>query len=415
MDLPMHIVMLSDYETQYGAAISASRLAEALCQQQYRVTRIVGEWDRAEHPWATVRLWPSLFVWGMCHVMAHDPWLEFSAWSLGRQLHSILDDLQPDVINIHNLHGMMWTGWSLDLVRACAEHAPTVWTLHDMWSLTGRCAYSYDCGKFSTGCDAGCPTYGEYPELEPSRIAEAWLQRRELLSHFSQLAAVNPSTWLKRQAQQGLWARHRVEGIPNGLPLDVYCPMDRGRARSELGLPATGPVLIAIATNLAERRKGAALLIEALRRLPPRSMTLITLGAGHLDCDIEGIDVHPLGYVADERTKMLAYNAADLSVHPAPVDNLPNTVMEALACGTPVVGFPIGGVREMVRPGETGWLADDVTGDALARALSNALEQVAGGVDLRKSCRVVAEAEYGADLQADRYVALFRSMLSSEI
>jgi glycosyltransferase involved in cell wall biosynthesis len=410
----MHIVMLSDHETQFGAAISASRLSEALCRQQHRVTRIVGEWDGAEHPWATVRLWPALFLWRMRRVMPRDPWREFSAWSMGRQLHAILDDLQPDVINIHNLHGMLWMGWSLDLIRVCVEHAPTVWTLHDMWSFSGRCAYSYDCGKFSTGCDAACPTPREYPELESGRIVGAWLQRRGLLRDFPHLAAVTPSTWLKRQAQQSLWAEHRVEVIPYGLPLHVYCPTDRRGARSELGLPATGPVVIAIAANLGERRKGVGLMVEALRRMSRRPITLLTLGAGHLDCDIEGIRVFPMGYVADERTKMMAYNAANLSIHPAPVDNLPNTVMEALACGTPVVGFRIGGVPEMVRPGETGWLSDDVTGDALARALSDALEQVEGGVDLRENCRAVAEAEYDADLQADRYVALFRPLLANE-
>ncbi len=407
----MHIVMLSDYETQFGAAIAASRLADELCSQQHRVTRIVGEWDRTKHPWATVRLWPTLPIWGMRHLMPHALWQDLSASFLGHQLHSLLNVLQPDVINIHNLHRMTWTGWSVSLVRECLKHAPTVWTLHDMWSFTGRCAYSYDCGRFATGCGTACPTPAEYPVLEPKRIGGAWLQRRELLSHFPILTAVTPSTWLKRQAQQGLWTKHAVEVIPNGLPLSVYHPMDRGQARSELGLPATAPVLIAIAADLAERRKGAGMLVKALRRLSGRQITLITLGSGVLQCDVEGVNLHPLGYITDEQTKMVAYNAADISVHPAPVDNFPNTVMEALACGTPVVAFPIGGIPEMVRPGETGWLADDVSGDALARALSDALDQVAGGADLRRNCRAAAEAEYGADRQAGRYIALFQSML----
>src|SRR5262249_14187929 len=112
-----------------------------------------------------------------------------------------------------------------------------------------------------------------------------------------------------------------------------------------------------------------------------------------------------------ERIRALAYNAADLLVHPAPVDNLPNVVLEALACGTPVLGFRIGGVPEMVRPGQTGWLAQEVSAAALARGLDAALQDLAQGVDLRPSCRAVAEAEFDDAVQAQRYLQLFRSLL----
>ena len=410
----MRIVMLSDFETQFGAAISASRLAEALCRQ-HRVTRIVGWCDAAAHPWTTVRLWPSLFAWGMRHVMPDASWREFSARFLSRRLRSIIDDLQPDVINVHNLHGMSWTGWSINLVRECAASAPTVWTLHDMWSFTGRCAYSYDCGKFSTGCDTTCPTPSEYPDLQPARIQRTWRQRRDLLDSLAHLTAVAPSMWLERQAHSGLWANHRIEVIPYGLSLNTYFLVPRKQARMELGLHPTRPVVVVAAANLTERRKGVSMLVEALRRLRPRPITVITLGDGQLDCHIDGIDLHPMGYISDERAKAMVYNAADLLVHPAPVDNLPNTVMEALACGTPVVGFPIGGVPEMVRPGKTGWLAEDVSSDALARTLSEALDQVSSGVDLRGGCRAVAEADYSLERQAVRYTALFESLLSSKV
>ncbi len=406
----MHIVMLSDVETRGGAAVSASRLAGALCREQHRVTRIVARRDGVDHPWVTAELWPSLLRWGLRHIMPGDSWKKFNASSLSRQLDAMLDKLQPDVINIHNLHEMIWAGWSLDLVGVCLEHAPTVWTLHDMWSFTGRCAYDYDCGKFLTGCDASCPTAAEYPVLAPERIASAWQQRKRLFDAAPRLLAITPSAWLRFQAESGIWRGHRIALIPNGLPLDVYCPMDREQARSKLGLQRAGPVILMAANNLSERRKGGPLFIEALRHLSRRPLTVITVGAGELDCHFEGIEVHPLGFLTDEQSLAMAYNAADLTVHAAPFDNLPNTVMESIACGTPAVGFPIGGMPDMVRPGQTGWLVKDVSGRDLALAIDDALVQIAAGVNLRATCRTVAEAEYGADLQAQRYLAVFQSL-----
>jgi glycosyltransferase involved in cell wall biosynthesis len=150
-------------------------------------------------------------------------------------------------------------------------------------------------------------------------------------------------------------------------------------------------------------------LLDAIARVRTRPLTLLLLGEGPLAIRDPEITVHALGYVDHDRTKVLAYNAADVSVHPAPVDNLPNTVLEALACGTPVIGLPIGGVPEMVRPGKTGWLADAATAEALAAALAQALDDVVSGIDMRQSCRQVADDEYSQDLQASRYVHLFES------
>jgi len=177
-----------------------------------------------------------------------------------------------------------------------------------------------------------------------------------------------------------------------------------------LGIETPAPVVLTAAQNLNERRKGGKILVEALQKVSIRPRTLITLGHGRLPIAANDITLHPLGYIDHERTKVLAYNAADLSVHPAPVDNLPNTVMEAIACGTPVVGFAVGGVPDMVRPKQTGWLANEVSPDALAAAIDTALTDLGYGVDLRDSCRAVAEAEYSSDLQARRYLDLFESL-----
>jgi glycosyltransferase involved in cell wall biosynthesis len=410
----MHIVMLSDAETEGGAVVAASRLAQALVEAGQKVTRLVAYPDGDEHTWNTSSLTspdpPALGRRIMRRLLPEGPRRSWDRSAVHNRLAARLDSLSPDVINVHNLHKAAGDNWSAELARICGDQAPTVWTLHDMWSFTGRCAYSYDCKKFLSGCDSTCPTPEEHPPLAPDKIAQAWNERRRVLSSNANLTAVAPSRWLAREAREGLWAGRRVEVIPYGLPLNVYRPVERALARDALGIKARGPVLVMAAQFLTERRKGGEILEKALAQLSRRPITLVTLGAGHLGFRADGVHVHELGYVDHERTKVLAYSAADLFAHPAPVDNLPNVVMESLACGTPVVGFAIGGMTDMVRPGRTGWLCDSVSPEALAITLQQALSDVDHGTDLRGSCRAVAEAEYDSSLQARQYLSLFRSL-----
>jgi glycosyltransferase involved in cell wall biosynthesis len=406
--------MLSDAETKGGAGIAATRLAEALHRLGHRVTRIVHLASRQDHSWSTLSLDSDSPLRRMTRVMLPSQLRKASEMqSAQRRLDEVLDILSPDVVNVHNLHGYgaaRKAGWSPDLVEICANHAPTVWTLHDMWSFTGRCAYSYDCRKFLTGCDATCPTPTEHPALAPKKIARAWESRRQLLSAQHHLVAVAPSRWMAHEAQAGLWASHRVEVIPYGLPLNIYRPLDRVSAREALGIRARGPALLLAADNLTERRKGMSVLLEALQFVSHRPLTLLIMGTGSLTHDKKEIFHFHLGYLQDEHHKVLAYSAADILVHPAPVDNLPLVVMESIACGTPVVAFTIGGLPDLVRPGQTGWIADVVSSQTLASKIQQAINDLDHGMDLRPTCRQIAENEFDADLQAQRYLQLYRSL-----
>jgi glycosyltransferase involved in cell wall biosynthesis len=401
--------MLSDNESSGGAAIAASRLAEALVGLGAEVIRIVGHRDWRNHPWRTELLMTHREYLVMKAIGKVSARLQTRAVNLValRRLKVLLTQLKPDIINVHNLHN---AGWNLQLVDLSARLAPLVWTLHDMWSFTGRCAYAYDCRRFVTGCDATCPSPLEYPSLDPVLIGRAWKRRRRLLAHYANLAAICPSDWLAQEARTGLWAGHRVEVIPNGVPLGRYLPLSRELARAALGLNLERPVVLAAAQSLTERRKGGKVIVEAIENTQHRPFTLVTLGHGRLSIASDGIEVLSLGHIDHERTLVLAYNAADLFVHPAPVDNLPNVVMEAIACGTPCVGFATGGVPEMVRRGTTGWLAQRVSAPALADVVDQALASIQQGTDLRASCRAVAEQEYGASLQAERYLDFFASL-----
>jgi glycosyltransferase involved in cell wall biosynthesis len=397
--------MVSDQETIGGAAIAAARLATGLIDEGHEVVRVVEQVDGSRHRWATVRWEDRLRPrHKLLNRLGRSPRAIYERSAAG-ELEHIVRDLQPDVVNLHNLHSATGSGWSPRLLAAAARVAPTAWTLHDMWSFTGRCAYNYDCRKFLTGCDETCPTPFENPVLQPDKIAGAWALRREMFAGLGNVRAVAPSRWLAAEAAAGFWGIERVAVIPNGVPLDLYRPIDRAEARVSLGLPTDRPLLLVVAQDFRDRRKGLRLLEAALRQVEPKPC-LVTVGAGSPARAANDAFTRHLGYISGEEKAVLAFNAADALVHPSIADNLPNAVIEALACGTPVIGFPVGGVVDMVRPGLTGWLADEVSSVALAKAIDIALSAIDAS-PLRESCRQVAEDEYGHDRQARAYLELF--------
>lgn len=413
----MHVVMVSDNETRGGAGAAAGRLADGLAAAGVRVTRLVGRTDPGPHSWATVRLTSEQ---GLPRRLLRKVLPAVGDWRDGRdalrELDTRLTELRPDVINLHNIHSIghvLYSHFPVSAVDRCTRHAPVVWTMHDQWSYTGRCGYAFDCRKFLTGCDRRCPTPHEQPQLAPGKIAGAWAAKKRILDSHPRLVAVAPSRWMAAEATAGLWAGHRVEVIPNGLPLDVYRPFDPRAARAALRLPDGAPVLVAVAEDLTERRKGGRLLVDALAHTRRRPLTVLTLGKQPLPSVPDGVTAVHLGYLSSERLTALTYSAGDLFVHPALADNLPNVFLEAFACGLPAVGFPVTGMTDLIRPGITGWFAADVSAPALAVAIDTALAVLTGGADYRARCRAVAEAEYPVSLQADRYRRLFAELAAA--
>ena len=305
----MNVVFLSDHGSQGGAAVAAGGVIRSLMEGNHGdvfhhilffkddATSTAGQGTL--HP-----LWyeetglkrhlyrlPRKLLTG---IFPRPHTKEFAA----RRLRAKLAGLRPDVINVHNLHAAAPWGWGPHLVEVCLEFAPVVWTLHDMWSFTGRCAYSYDCRKFITGCDASCPTPTENPALAPDQIRAAWEERRYIYArHHSDLVLVAPSRWLADEARAGLFAEHRVEVIPYGLPLWFHgwhslSPAARADARRELGINPAGPVLLIAAFDLGERRKGAEILPRLWQHIQQRPLTVLTMGRGAIAIDDPLIEVH---------------------------------------------------------------------------------------------------------------------------
>lgn len=406
----MRILMLSDGETRGGASTAAARLALGLTRLGHEVLRVVRFPDPPSapppgqaHPWRTAVIeTPAELV---------RDWLEPPSRAaqefVRAELARVIDAFRPQAVSLHNLHGATRHGWSAALAGQCAQAAPTVWTLHDLWSATGRCAYTGGCRLHrSGGCGAGCPSWNEYPACAPEHIAAQLAEKRAVLEGSPELCAAAPSAWLAREAAQGLWAGRRVEVLANGLDLDVFRPVERAEARKRLGLPEGGRVLLAASLLLDDPRKGTDILLTALPLLEPGA-TLLLMGGGGLEVAEGRVNVRRLGLLTDDAAKVLAFSAADVLVHPAREDNLPNTVAEALACGTPVAGFSVGGVAEMLEDG-AGVAAGELSPKALAQAIAAVLAQDARAARVR--CRELAEKRYDLPAQAGALARIFAEL-----
>lgn len=281
---------------------------------------------------------------------------------------------------------------------------PVVWTLHDMNPFTGGCHYSGTCPRFAEQCGC-CPALRSDVFNDPSN--QAFRRKADALDD-TRVAVVSPSRWLAGEsARSRLFNRYEHHVIANPVDTGVFRPIDPAAARAALGVPADAKVVLFIAESAGVKRKGIGHVIDVADRLRGAVPGLTFLSLGKATPPLPaGVPHVPLGFVAADRLLPIAYSAADLTLVPSLQDNLPNTVVESLACGTPVVGFDVGGIPDMVRDGVTGHVVPAGDAAAMAAAARRVLTAASPG-DLRRTCRAVADAEYSAAVQGRRYAELY--------
>lgn len=319
---------------------------------------------------------------------------------------------EADILQFHGIHSGFISYLALpSLVR----NRPTIFTLHDMWCLTGHCAYSFDCDRWKIGC-GNCAHLDAYPPIRRDATHIEWKLKDWVYSR-SNFTIVSPSSWLTQQAKQSMMRRFPIHRIPNGVDVQAYQPLDPEKCRSLLGIPPDKKVLMFASVNLQDSRKGGDLLMKALQSLPASlkaEALLLLLGRrGERIAEAAGIQILNLGYVSNDRVKAIAYSAADLFVHPTLVDNLPLVLQEAMACGTPMVSFKVGGVPDLVRPGITGYLAEPENSGDLRNGIVQLLENGPLRDSMSQQCRTIALKEYSLELQVKRYIALYHQVLQN--
>lgn len=317
---------------------------------------------------------------------------------------------RADVLQLYNLHG----GWfSVNALPALSRLRPVVWQLDDMAAFTGHCAYAFACERYLTGCGQ-CPHLDNPQPLRRDTTAFLWKMKNRAYSR-SRLTVVAPSRWMEQCARSSpLLGRFDVRRIPYGIDTTLFRPMRRA-AREVLGLDPHRLLVLFGAELVTQERKGVQYFCQAVGRLSPAlraRVTLLIVGLGSERLALPaGCDSRRFGMVHDDRLVAAIYAAADLVVMTTLADNLPNALLEALACGTPAVAFKTGGVPDAVRHLETGWLAAPRSAEEIAAGLETLLGDDALRARLGARAREVAETEYTIQLQAERFAALYSELV----
>ena len=320
--------------------------------------------------------------------------------------------IEPDVISLH----WICRGY-LQIETLAKFDKPLVWTFHDMWGFTGGCNYSEDCDRYTASC-GNCPQLGSNRDYDLSRWV--WQRKAKAWKNLN-LAIVTPSKWMAERAiASSLFKKARVEVIPNGLDTQRYQPFDRATARKLLKLPQDKQlVLFGAISATGDRRKGFHLLQPALQSLSQSGwhdkIELVVFGSSQPSNPPDlGFNSRYLGRLEDDISLALVYAAADVFVAPSVQDNLPNTVAEAIACGTPCVAFKIGGMPDMIEHQQNGYLAPAFEIEELGRGIAWVLENRERHQKLCDRAREKAEQEFSQQLMARRYLSLFAELVAGD-
>ncbi|HEY3353243.1 MAG TPA: glycosyltransferase, partial [Polyangia bacterium] len=321
--------------------------------------------------------------------------------------------LVPDVIHCHNLHNDYF---DLRALPRLSRRRPLVLTLHDAWLLTGHCAHSLDCERWTSGC-GHCPRLDVYPRLWRDGTAGNWA-RKQALAAASRLFVTAPSRWLLDRVQRSLLAPGVVDSrvIPNGVDTDRFQPAARPAARAALGLPRAPLMLLFIAEEMRRNPwKDYATLREACARVaaavPDRRVLLVGLGDARDATERAGnLEVRLLRYEDDLARVARYYQAADVYLHASRADTFPYAVLEAMACGTPVVATAVGGIPEQLDDGATGRLVPPGDAAAMAAAVLDLARDPAKRAAFGTAAVAAVRRRFGLARCVDEYLAWYESV-----
>jgi glycosyltransferase involved in cell wall biosynthesis len=351
----------------------------------------------------------ALDRWMLRHAAAGYDYV-LSTGACGFDIGKIVRAERPDIVQLHWIGGKTFRLWSMANVDI-----PIVWRLSDQWPF---------CGVQHLEPDPN--TYVNAPR------AVSWFNRRREVSEYvrhakqgsyakvASLTLACPSRWLASETKRSaLLGQRPIELIPTSCDTDAFSIKDRNVCRTALGLSPRKHIVLVGATSMATRWKGPDLFVEAIQRLSaessdPRPLQVISFGKDAFDARLLSgpVEVTHLGPIKDRRLMSILYGAADVFAAPSRMENLSNAVLEALACGTPVVAFAIGGMPDMIDHQVNGFLAPPFETSEFAEGLRFTLQQ-RDRSDIRAACRQKVLNSFSREQEIERYVALYRRLLSA--
>ncbi|GBD87578.1 D-inositol 3-phosphate glycosyltransferase [bacterium BMS3Abin03] len=321
---------------------------------------------------------------------------------------------EADIIVLHQTNGGFLSLSSLS--KLAALNKPLIFTLHDMWSFTGGCHYSNDCEKFLEHC-GNCPSLKSNKENDFSRKIH---NRKNIVYNKLNLNIVTCSNWLNTEAKRSsLFHEKRIRTIHNPVDTEIFKPAYKIKSRTELNLPNDKILILTGAMNLNIERKGFKYLISALK--------IISENQGDIDREINIVifgtleekvlseipfQVHQLGKIDNENRLVQCYNSADIYVTSSLQDNLPNTVVESLSCGTPVVAFDTGGMPDMIEHLKNGYLAGLRYPEDFAKGIVSLLSDFELLDRMKINCRETALTKFNEAGIANQYSDFYKNILT---
>ena len=412
------ILHLCTFQLEGGAGVAASRLNQALGQQGVDSHLLVYRQQREQSgvtAWADTS-WKNSLFWArfsaerllfLPHEKDKSVRFAFSPASVGVPIEQHPLVQRATVINLHwiNFGFLSLNG----LERLFALGKPIVWTQHDMWAFTGGCHYSRGCERFRTHCQF-CPYLKNPAEYD---LSFDIFERKKRLLAQANVTFVSPSQWLGQLTREAALSAHRPSHvIPNPIDTSVFAPLPKAEARARLGLPPDKKLILFAGANTQDPRKGYAYFQEAVNTLGENASEAEVVLFGKSQPGAYAAiqrPVHDLGKLSDMSNIVEAYSAADVMVVSSLEDNLPNTVMEAMACGTPVVGFRNGGIPDMIDHHLNGYVADYRSATSLAQGIQWVLENTAR-LDLPEQARQKVLNTYAEKIVAQQYHQLYQSL-----
>jgi glycosyltransferase involved in cell wall biosynthesis len=323
-------------------------------------------------------------------------------------LRQVIDDY--DVIHFHDLF-MSISPITLALV---ARRKPTFFTVHDCSAFTGGCLYPMECEKFVSHCHQ-CPQLGQntWKERLRDRTQEIQAIKRYITKQFD-IRYIFPSNWIAQQAGLALEFKIPPVVVPNGIDLLPFVFKDKCEAKESLGIAKNRQVVVLSALSLNDRRKGASYAVAALQSVVDLEPIVITVGNPSEDLreSLRGLEVMEMGFIADSNLMVRVCSASDIMLFCSLADNLPLTVLEAMAAATVIVGFATGGVPDMIKSGLNGVLVEPKNQEALNQALRQTMLSDKIG-EMAKQARLDVENYFSKSKFLENHLQMYKKALDS--
>lgn len=413
----MRVLIVNTSDRSGGAAVAANRLMMALNNHGVKVKMLVR--DKISDSLTIVALpkspllhwnflWERFVIYCRLH-FSRKHLFEIDLANTGSDITRLPEFQEADVIHLHWINqGMLSLGTIRKILRS---GKPVVWTMHDIWPATGLCHVTLGCRYFTSVCHQ-CrllPGGGSDSDLSTS----VWRKKERMLDGES-IFFVACSRWLAGEAKaSGLLKGQKITSIPNPIDTHVYKPGDRMEARRRLGLKEDRQYILFASQRATNENKGMDYLIEACRQLHDLPQVTVLILGGHAEevAPQLSLDAVPLGYVNDERRIVEIYQAADVFVLPSLSENLPNTIMEAMACGLPCVGFRVGGIPEEIDHKRNGYVAEYRNACDLANGIRWVLTSDKSD-ELSRDCVRKVTQNYSQQSVALRYIDVYEQAMA---